>query len=103
MWDELMQPYPLGLGCDEEEACRITQSERDNLDLVAEVVEKERLDVDFWRGDLLESMFILKVFLELTDSTPLDRAVCLEQGEVRGMAGCAQAPGHGTRRHPVCR
>lgn len=50
-----MQPYPVGLGTSPEDAAVITQSERDNLDLVAEVVEKERLDVEFWRGELLES------------------------------------------------
>lgn len=50
-----MQAYPLGGGFSPEEAVRITQSERDNLDLVENVVRREELDVDFWRGELLES------------------------------------------------
>jgi molybdopterin synthase catalytic subunit len=31
------------------------QNERDNLDLVEEIVNKEKLDVDFWKGELIES------------------------------------------------
>ena len=51
----LMQPYPMGLGCSEAEATTIIQNERDNLDLVAELVEKHHLDVNFWRGHICES------------------------------------------------
>lgn len=50
-----MQPYPVGMGCSEEEATWVMQNERDNLDLVEEIVKKEGLDVDFWRGELIES------------------------------------------------
>ncbi|KAK8850329.1 hypothetical protein IAR55_004246 [Kwoniella newhampshirensis] len=54
-WDLLMQPYPIGMGCSEEEATRVMQNERDNLDLIESVIKKENLDVDFWRGELLET------------------------------------------------
>ncbi len=40
---------------DAQEATRVMQNERDNLDIVTEVVKMEGLDVDFWRGELLES------------------------------------------------
>ncbi|TXT08636.1 hypothetical protein VHUM_02764 [Vanrija humicola] len=55
LWHELQQPYPLGLGLSPEDAARVMQNERDNLDLVQQLVEKEGLAVDFWRGDLLET------------------------------------------------
>ena len=54
-WDLLQKPYPIGIGCSEEEATMVMQNERDNLDLVTELVEKHKLDVDFWRGELCES------------------------------------------------
>ena len=54
-WDLLQKPYPIGIGCSEEEATMIMQNERDNLDLVSKLVEKHKLDVDFWRGELCES------------------------------------------------
>ncbi|WRT70480.1 uncharacterized protein IL334_007478 [Kwoniella shivajii] len=54
-WNLHQQPYPLGLGCSAEEATRIMQNERDNLDLVESIVKKEDLDVDFWRGELIET------------------------------------------------
>ena len=57
-WDLLMQPYPVGMGCTEEEATRVMQNERDNLDLVESIVRKEGLDVDFWRGELIESCLL---------------------------------------------
>ncbi|KAL1406256.1 hypothetical protein Q8F55_007951 [Vanrija albida] len=55
LWSELQQPYPLGLGLSPEDAARVMQNERDNLDLVQRLVEDEGLAVDFWRGDLLET------------------------------------------------
>ena len=50
-----MKPYPMGIGCTEEEATMVMQNERDNLDLVDELVKKHNLNVDFWRGELCES------------------------------------------------
>lgn len=43
------------MGLDPAEAAWVMQNERDNLEIVTEVVRKEGLDVDFWRGELLES------------------------------------------------
>lgn len=40
-----------GAGLTPEEALDIFYFEHDNLDLVEEIVKKEGLDVDFWRGD----------------------------------------------------
>ncbi|WWC65455.1 uncharacterized protein I303_108073 [Kwoniella dejecticola CBS 10117] len=54
-WDLLMKPYPVGSGCSVEEATQVMQNERDNLDLIESIVKKENLDVDFWRGELLET------------------------------------------------
>lgn len=52
----LIQPYPQGAGLSLPEAVRVIQSERDNLELIAEIIDKEgiRDDVDFWKGDLCE-------------------------------------------------
>lgn len=50
-----MAPYPFGAGVSEEEAVRIIQAERDNLDLAQSIIEAEGIDVEFWRGDLCEA------------------------------------------------
>ncbi|KLT41356.1 FAD dependent oxidoreductase, partial [Cutaneotrichosporon oleaginosum] len=55
LWHQLQQAYPLGAGLSAEEAVRVMQNERDNLDLVERVVADEGLQVDFWRGELLET------------------------------------------------
>jgi hypothetical protein len=91
-----MLPPPLGVGCTAAEAVRLLQSERDNLDLVAEIVARERLDVDFWRGELLESTyqaFALKshVLSGLTSSTPHPRRDRLGQEDVRRVARRARS------------
>ncbi|ORY30770.1 FAD dependent oxidoreductase-domain-containing protein [Naematelia encephala] len=54
-WAQLMEPYPTGIGCSEEESTWVFQNERDNLDLVESIIRTEKLDVDFWRGELLET------------------------------------------------
>ncbi|BEI88839.1 uncharacterized protein CcaverHIS019_0202010 [Cutaneotrichosporon cavernicola] len=55
LWHQLQQEYPLGAGLSPEEATWVMQNERDNLDLVESLVKTEGLDVDFWRGELLET------------------------------------------------
>ncbi|GMK56363.1 hypothetical protein CspeluHIS016_0302030 [Cutaneotrichosporon spelunceum] len=55
LWHQLQQGYPLGAGLSPEEAAWVMQNERDNLDLVESLVEKEGLDVDFRRSELLET------------------------------------------------
>ncbi len=55
-WTTLQQPIPFGAGLSEEEATRVIHAERENLDLIEEVVKREGLEgkVDWWRGDLCE-------------------------------------------------
>ncbi|KAJ9092815.1 hypothetical protein QFC21_006691 [Naganishia friedmannii] len=43
-----------GSGVSSEEAVKIVQSERENLELISKVIKDEELDVDFWRGYLCE-------------------------------------------------
>ncbi|WVQ83329.1 hypothetical protein IAT38_005468 [Cryptococcus sp. DSM 104549] len=43
-----------GSGLSEEEALHVLDNEMDTLEYAAELVEKERLDVDFWKGQKLE-------------------------------------------------
>ncbi|KAI5449373.1 hypothetical protein NCC49_004777 [Naganishia albida] len=43
-----------GSGVTPEESLKIVQSEIDNLDLITDLINKEKLDVDFWRGHLCE-------------------------------------------------
>jgi hypothetical protein len=43
-----------GAGIDTESALHVLENEYDTLNLVEEIVNKEGLDVDFWRGQKLE-------------------------------------------------
>jgi hypothetical protein len=49
------KPFPFGCGLSEQEAVRVIQAERDNLDLAEAVIRSQGLDVDLWRGDLCET------------------------------------------------
>lgn len=65
-WASLMALYPDGPGLSREEATRVIQAERDNLDLAESIIKKERLNVDFWRGNLCESKGSLLMYSELS-------------------------------------
>ncbi|GHJ88006.1 hypothetical protein NliqN6_4408 [Naganishia liquefaciens] len=43
-----------GSGVSEAESVRIVQSEIENLDIIDEVIKREKFDVDFWCGELCE-------------------------------------------------
>ncbi|KAL7415205.1 FAD dependent oxidoreductase-domain-containing protein [Mrakia frigida] len=53
----LQAPLPTGAGVSRDEAARIIQAERDNLEIISEIIEKEGIaeTVDFWRGHLCET------------------------------------------------
>lgn len=55
----LQAPLPTGAGVSRDEAAKIIQAERDNLDIISEIIAKEGIaeTVDFWRGHLCESEY----------------------------------------------
>jgi len=67
----LQAPLPTGAGVSRDEAARIIQAERENLDIISDIIEKEGIadEVDFWRGHLCESedCTLCLVFLEERD------------------------------------
>jgi hypothetical protein len=50
-----------GAGLTEEEALDVHFFELENLDYIAEMVDQEKMDVDFWRGDRIEGMLVLEI------------------------------------------
>jgi len=63
---------------------RVVQSERDNLDLVEALVKENKLDVDFWRGELFESEPQLQSLAD--PSALLEGGNRVEQEDVRSVA-----------------
>lgn len=61
-YHHLIQPYPRGAGLDSMEAVKVIQNERDNLELIADIIDKEGIKdkVDFWKGDLCEGQIWLQ-------------------------------------------
>jgi hypothetical protein len=49
-------PIPHGSGLSDEDGLKVVQQERDNLDLIADIIDKEgwTQEVDFWKGELCE-------------------------------------------------
>ncbi len=50
----LQRPLPYGAGLTEAEAAHVIQAERDNLDKICDIIDREGLEVDLWRGLLCE-------------------------------------------------
>lgn len=103
----LQAPLPTGAGVSRDEAARIIQAERDNLEIISEIIEKEGIaeTVDFWRGHLCESKYFLSFPLKqrdgrgryltdrfvrnLSSSSSLGEGQAPEEeGDVRGLAEC---------------
>lgn len=58
-WDFSQLVRPLkegGAGLTPQDAVDVTFFELDNLDLVEDIVKKEGIDADFWRGERIEGM-----------------------------------------------
>lgn len=57
-YDSLVLPLEKGgAGVTSEEAVKIIRMERENYELVGEIVEKEGLNVDLWLGDGLDGKY----------------------------------------------
>ena len=66
-----------GSGVSEAESVRIVQSEIENLDIIDEVIKREKFDVDFWCGELCEGMFFrLSCLYFQNDSLPTCIVTC---------------------------
>jgi hypothetical protein len=66
-YHNLLRPLPHGAGLSSREATHVIQAERDNLELICEIIEKEKMDVDLWRGDLVEGEGVSCAGEELTE------------------------------------
>lgn len=65
-----MHQLPIGggrSGVTPEGSLKIVQSEIDNLDLITDLINKEKLDVDFWRGHLCEGTSCPPFYLDISD------------------------------------
>ncbi len=71
----LLQPMPYGAGLTPKEAVHVIQAERDNLELICDIIKKENLDVDLWKGDLVESECRIDTSRRQADSTYFDQSM----------------------------
>ncbi|KAJ7322820.1 FAD dependent oxidoreductase [Mycena albidolilacea] len=85
----------------QEQALKVIQNEKDTLKLVTEVIEKENIDCDFWRGDSYDVPMTQSVEDELAaayqefvdDGGPVDGFVerILDPEEARKLTRCPSA------------